>query len=93
MTTPETSNLHSDGYSSMLYNTVSKCCFLHVKQLGKTVGISDLPGVKKPDVHGYDEDPTDVVPDGGHLEDGVGHQASDIHNAPKHSDHKNSPST
>ena len=67
-------------------------CFLHVEQLGQTVGISDLPGVKEPDVHGYDEDPTDVVPDGGDLEDGVRHQASDVNNTAQHTDHQNSPS-
>ena len=95
MTTPETSNLAMvtvQCYELRQCN-VSKCCFLHVKQLGKTVGIGDLPGVKEPDVHGYDEEATDVVPDGGHLEDSVGHQASDVDNTAQHSDHKNSPST
>ena len=97
----EDSETHSDDDTRYLQpidcydqcqNHVSNCCFLHVKQLGKTVGIRDLPRVKKPDVHGYDEDATDVVPDGGHLEDGVGHQASNVDNTAQHSDHQNPPS-
>ena len=57
----EDSETHSDDDTRYLQpidcydqcqNHVSNCCFLHVKQLGKTVGIRDLPRVKKPDVHG-----------------------------------------
>ena len=93
----EDSETHPDDYTRYLQpigghtqcqNHVSNCWFLHVKQLGKTVGIRDLPRVKKPDVHGYDEDPTDVVSDGGHLEDGVCHQASNVDNTAKHTDHQ-----
>ena len=64
---------------------------LHVQQLGQTVGVRHLPRVEQADVHGEDEDPADVVPDGGHLEDGVGHQSGDVDNAAENPDDQYAP--
>ena len=93
----ETHPYHHSGHLqpsvvTVCYKNDNVVGFLHVKQLGKTVGISDLRRVKEPDVHGYDEQPTDVVPDGWHLKDSVGNQASDVDNTAQDADHKNPPS-
>ena len=64
---------------------------LHVKKLSQTISIRHLPRVKEPDVHCEDEDSTDIVPYGGNLEDGVGHQPSDVDNAAENPDDQNAP--
>ena len=65
---------------------------LHVQQLGQAVSVGDLPRVQEPEVHAEDEDPADVVPYGGHLEDGVGHQPGDVDDAAEDTDDQHAPS-
>ena len=65
---------------------------LHVQQLGQAVSVGDLPRVQEPEVHAENEDPADVVPDGGHLEDGVSPQPGDVDDAAEDTDDQHAPS-
>ena len=89
ITIPDTSNLQQSSLSH-IGNSHLKL-LLHVQQLGQTVGVRHLPRVEQADVHGEDEDPADVVPDGGHLEDGIGHQPGDVDNAAENPDDQYAP--